>query len=240
VVSDPAELAVRVPTLFAPGLYVADDELLDRLRRYAEAGGHLVLGIRTGYGDALARARVAVAPDRLHEAAGVWYEEYSTLDDDLAVTAEGGFDLEPGSRATAWADGLVLDGADPLARYVHPVLGASPAVTTHAHGAGRITYVGTVPDPALARSVARFVVPDPISAAWGPEPTVSVSSGVAGGRRVAFLHDWSHEPAEVTVPADARDLVSGDIVPAGTRLRLEPWSVRILAVDAERAATVAP
>ncbi|WP_410720877.1 beta-galactosidase trimerization domain-containing protein, partial [Brevibacillus sp. SIMBA_076] len=60
-----AELVAEHPLLVAAAEYVADDATLDALRAYAEAGGHLVLGIRTGYGDGLARARRAAAPDRL-------------------------------------------------------------------------------------------------------------------------------------------------------------------------------
>ncbi len=78
-------LARRYPVLVAPALYVADDRLLDGLRRYAEAGGHLLVGIRTGYGDELARARMDVAPGRLSEAAGVHYDEYSNISVDLTV-----------------------------------------------------------------------------------------------------------------------------------------------------------
>ena len=109
------------------------------------------IGIRTGYGDEEARARVAVAPDRLHEAAGVHYEEFSNLrarrrrSTGRAGSARG---IRRRRGATLWADGLISDGADVLARYRHPRFSDFPAVTTNAHGAGRITVVGT-------RAVAR-------------------------------------------------------------------------------------
>ena len=74
------EDAVRdYPVLVAPGLYIAGDETLDWLRDYAEAGGHLVLGPRTGYADNEARARQDRMPARLSDAAGVWYDEFSNL-----------------------------------------------------------------------------------------------------------------------------------------------------------------
>jgi hypothetical protein len=47
----PESAAELHPMLIAPALYVADDGMLDWLGAYAEAGGHLVLGPRTGYGD---------------------------------------------------------------------------------------------------------------------------------------------------------------------------------------------
>jgi len=56
------ELVARYPVLVAPSIYVADDATLEHLRAYAVSGGHLVVGIRTGYADELVRARRAVAP----------------------------------------------------------------------------------------------------------------------------------------------------------------------------------
>ncbi|HOB81173.1 MAG TPA: beta-galactosidase trimerization domain-containing protein, partial [Ornithinibacter sp.] len=52
--------------------------------------------------------------------------------------------------------------ADVLARYVHPQLGRFPAVTTRAHGLGRVTYVGTVPDRTLGADLVRHLVPTPV------------------------------------------------------------------------------
>src|SRR5213594_614169 len=44
-----ADLAATYPTLVAAGVYLADDSLLRLLEQYAAAGGHLILGPRTGY-----------------------------------------------------------------------------------------------------------------------------------------------------------------------------------------------
>ena len=73
------------PVLVVPGLYIADDATLDWLADYADAGGHLVLGPRTGYADDEARARAEVAARTLAEAAGAWYDEFSNLEHDLPV-----------------------------------------------------------------------------------------------------------------------------------------------------------
>ena len=70
VLLDPAALAAELPVLIVPGLLVAGDELLWWLRAYAAAGGHLVLGPRTAYGDEEGRARIEVKPAHLAEVAG--------------------------------------------------------------------------------------------------------------------------------------------------------------------------
>lgn len=216
------ELVRRFPVLVAPALYVADTDVLDRLRDYAELGGHLVAGIRTGYGDELARARNAIAPDRLVEPAGVLYDEYSNLNGPLAVVSDEGtgLDLEAGSAGTEWMDVLQVQGADILARFDENELGAVAAVTTHPWGNGRVTYVGTVPNPELSRSLARWLVPATAAARWSAPDSVTVVSGGTPGTTVTFVENWSATPAEVIAPVSSTELVTGRTYAAGDAIRL--------------------
>ena len=63
----------------------------------------------------------------------------------------------------------------PSCSYEHPHLGRWAAVTTNAHGDGRVTYVGTLPDRTLAVALARWLRPAPD--AWEDRPeTVTVTS----------------------------------------------------------------
>ncbi|WES64349.1 beta-galactosidase [Microbacter sp. GSS18] len=219
---DPRSLASRHPVLVAPSLYIADDDELALLVEYAKAGGHLVVGIRSGYGDELARARAEVAPGPLAQAAGITYEEYSSLDEPLPVAGDA---VSAGS-GTAWADRLELAGAESLMTYRAGVYQGLPAVTTHEFGDGRVTYVGTVPDAALARAVLGWAVPEPLGGAWAADPTVALASGTTAAGRVWFASNWSGEAAVVTAP---RTMVQGgETVSAGTRVELAPWSVAVL------------
>ncbi|WP_108250061.1 beta-galactosidase [Planctomonas deserti] len=229
-----AQLAEQHPVLVVPALYVATDELLGLLRDYAEAGGHLVIGPRTGYGDEEARARRAVAPAILTASAGVWYDEFSNLDHDLALTADGDLRLSAGARGTAWADGLEADGATVLAAYDHPEFGRFAAITSRGSGAGRITTVGTVPNPVLSEDLARWLAPDPIASGWQQPASVTVLSGRAGATRAWFVHNWSSHPASVVAPATVRDLVTGAEHAPGTTLSLEPWTCLVLAEQEPR------
>jgi beta-galactosidase len=226
-----AELAARFPVLIAAGFYVATDAQLDLLREYAAAGGHLIVGIRTGYGDEEARARVSVAPARLTDAAGVSYEEFSSLREPLSVRSSGDLTLSDDAAATLWVDGLLPSDADTLVHYEHPRFGDFAAVTSRAHGDGRITVVGTVPSARLAADIVRWAAPNRHADAIAPHRAlpVTVSSGaLPGGRRVWFVFNWSAEPQAFTPAVDLADAVTAEKLAADTEIFLPAWSTRCL------------
>ncbi|MEV7732947.1 beta-galactosidase [Streptomyces sp. NPDC088921] len=225
------EEAVRLhPVLVVPALYVTDDGTLDWLAAYAHAGGHLVLGPRTGYADHEARARQEPAPGRLTAAAGVQYEEFSNLMRDIPLRAVPGSPLAPAEQATAtrWVDGLTVLDAEVLAAYDHPHFGRWPAVTTRRHGTGRVTCVGTVPGRDLARVLAAWLAPAPSSGWQNLAPSVTATTGTSpDGRRVHVVHNWSWDPTQVTAPTALSDVLDGTSARAGTPLHLGAWDVRI-------------
>jgi beta-galactosidase len=225
---DPAAVVEDLPVLVVPGLLIADDELLTWLRSYAEAGGHLVLGIRTGYGDGEGRARTEVKPALLADAAGVSYQEFSNLNDPLAVTSvSDDLVVSANSHGTRWVDGLITDGAKVLAEYDHPHFGRFPAAVTTEHGAGRITTVGTLPDQSLARDLMHWLVPEARSG-WELPESVTVSSATTGeGGRLHIVHNWSWDPQQIDPPVRVRDLLLPDGEPL-EHVALEPWDVRVL------------
>jgi beta-galactosidase len=226
--TDADALVARWPVLVVPGLYVADDALLDVLVEYAEAGGHLVLGFRSGYADEEARARPAVMPGRLRAAVGASYGEYTNLTAPVPLRERGDLAVGEGATATAWADALVRDGAESLVDYEHPHLGRWAAITTHAYGRGRVTYVGTLPDRELAVALGRWLRagPDP----WTDRPpSVTVTSARnREGERLRFVSNWSWHCVRMPLPVAARDLLSGTDLGPGDNLDLESWDVRVL------------
>ncbi|MFF4378510.1 beta-galactosidase [Kitasatospora sp. NPDC001547] len=227
----PDAAARRHPVLVAPALYLAEDSLLDWLAAYAEAGGHLVLGPRTGYADQEARARHETAPPRMTAAAGAWYDEFGNLSSDLPLRAVPGSPLElpAGATATRWVEGLTATDATVLAGYDHPHFGRWAAVTTRAHGAGRVTCVGTVPGRGLARALAGWLVPAPVGG-WRdlPESVTATTGTSPDGRRVHVVHNWSWRPVEVAAPVGLSDVLGDASVPAGGSVPLGAWDVRVL------------
>jgi beta-galactosidase len=227
--TDPAQAARNHPVLVVAGLLVAQDSTLDWLAAYARAGGHLVLGPHAGYADEEGRARTDIQPARLAAVAGVWFEEFSNLREDVPVGATDALPLDGRPAATRYVEGLVPDGATVLARYEHPHFGQWAAVTTRVVGTGRVTCVGALPNLDLARGVMRWIGalrPSP----WAnvPETVTSTGATSASGRRLRFLHNWSWTEAEVRVPAAVADVLGSDRYAAGDTVPLAAWDVRVL------------
>jgi beta-galactosidase len=225
------EAVKNYPILVVPALYVADDATLDWLVAYVHAGGHLVLGPRTGYGDGEARARTEVMPARMAETAGVWYDEFSNLSESLPVIApaDSPLVLDDDAQGTRWADGLNVKEAEVLATYDHPHFSRWAAATTRAHGAGRITYVGTIPNRDLARALMSWLTPDAEDRWRTTQPSVTVTTATShGNQKLRFLHNWSWQPVTVRLPTSVRDVLAANRYAVDESLRLGPWDVRVL------------
>jgi beta-galactosidase len=225
-----AAVATELPVLIVPGLLVATDGLLDWLREYAAAGGHLVIGPRTAYGDAEGRARIDVKPGRLAEAAGVRYQEFSNLEDEVGVLSEtDGFEPSDGAAALDWIDGLISEGSKIVLGYDHPHFGQFPAIVTTDYRAGRITTVGTLPNESLAADLLSWLAP---AEHWADLPqSVTVHSATnPAGRRIHVVHNWSWDPVEIGLPRAMTDLlVPRREAESLTLLELGSWDVRVLA-----------
>ena len=233
---DPAVFARTTPVLVAAAFTIASDDDLRWLEAYAAAGGHLVVGIRTGYEDHEARARLDRKPAFLSQASGISYDEFSNLEHPVGVRAGDGaaalgFDVPAGSAATLWADGVVVDDAEVLVEYRHPHFSRFAAATTRRHGDGRVTYVGTVPDLPLAAALMAWAVEvgAPARNEWrraAPSQTVTSATN-RHGERVRFVHNWSWEASSFVVPAGVTDAVSGERFAVGDTVRLGAWDVRV-------------
>jgi beta-galactosidase len=226
-----ADAVALWPVLVLPAAYVAGDEQLQWYADYAGAGGHLVLGYHPGYVDLEARPRPQLAPaGPLRQAAGVSFAEFANIAGQVAIRSDVLLTVGESAEALGWADGFRLEGAEALAWYDHPHLSRWPAVTSHAHGDGRVTCVGTLPDATLGNALARWLTEDQlVSGAWQPvPPSVTLSSARRHEERIWFCANWAWEPATLTAPVAIEDLRSGVALAAGSPLLLGPWETRVL------------
>ncbi len=127
----------------APASYLLTAESADNLRRYVAGGGTLVVSFFSGVVDEhdAVHAGGFLAP--LRDVLGLTVEEFAPLrtGDRLRVAWEHGTPRE--LESDVWADHVVLDGADVVARYVDGPAAGGAAVTRHGLGDGTAWYVST-------------------------------------------------------------------------------------------------
>ncbi len=217
--------------IVAPPLYVASDELLDRLVEFVRGGGHLVVTFKSGFTDQYDTVRCTMAPGPLRKAAGIRYQEFSNLREALPLKGDP-FKAGADNRVSEWAEMLVLEGAQPLATYDHPFFGKYPAITRNRFGNGTLTYEGTV----LSDRLQGKVLLDTLQLAGLvgsdqqlPAP-VRVKHGVnRTGKTIHYYLNYSSEPQTFVYNYGAgSDLLTQAAVAASQSVTLKPWDLVII------------
>jgi beta-galactosidase len=217
--------------VLVPPLYVASDEVLNKLVAYVHGGGHLVMVFKSGFTNEYDTVRWSMAPGPLRKAAGFRYQEFSSLAKPLPLKDDP-FKADADNQVSDWADMLILEGAQPLAYYDHPFFGKYPAITRNRFGSGTLTYEGTVLSDALQRKVLLDVLR--MAGLAGPDQDLPAPVRVKHGtnRTGKVLHyymNYSSESQSLKYPyKTAVDLLTGATLAASQTLTLKPWDLAIL------------
>jgi beta-galactosidase len=216
--------------LVVPPLYVATDALLEKIAAFAKGGGHVLLTFKSGFTNEWDTVRWTRAPGPLREAAGVSYQEFSSLKEPLPLKGDP-FGVGPENRASAWADMLLVETAKPLAFYDHPFFGRYPALTRNAYGKGTVTYQGTVLTDALERKVVADVLKQAgIVPEAGLPARVRLRESVGrDGKPLHFYLNFSDQPQSLAYAhGPGTELLSEKPVAPGGRLTLGPWDLAVI------------
>jgi len=214
-----------------PPLYIASDELLNRLSDYVKGGGHLVLAFKAGFCNEYSTVRWQMAPGPLKEAAGFHYQEFSSVKQPLPLRDDP-YHLLSDNKVSDWAEMIIPDTAQPLAYYDHPFLGKYPALTRNQFGKGTLTYEGTV----LSDNLQRAVLFDVLKAAslitsdQSLPPSIRVKhSKNRAGKTLHFYFNYSSVAQMVPYAYPAgTDLLTQTQVTREQSIPLQPWDVAIV------------
>jgi len=244
----------RLKLLYVPHWLIWQDGWTERLHRFAEAGGTVILSARTGSRDADNHVIREAAPGRsLAELAGVSVREFGRLvapgADGLFASADGAprqrFPAESARRQYTFKIGNrevtaahmyeivdLAEGTEVLARWSNRFLDGETAISVKPVGKGRVIYAGTYMTEALVES---FFADELRQAGVAPllddKPAgieVSLREGPKG--RLLFVLNTTHEPVGVSgVPAGKA--VVGDAAPVGGRLDLPAYGCAVLQLE---------
>lgn len=217
--------------LVVPPLYVASDELLQRLADFAKAGGHLVLSFKSGFTNDDSTVRWTRAPGPLREAAGFYYQEFSNLKQNLPLKGDP-YRVGEENRVSVWADMIIPETAQILASYDHHFFGKYPALTRNKFGKGTVTYQGTYLSDKLQEKALLEVVT--MASLNGPDQllpaTVKVRHGLGQpGKRLHYYLNYASSPATFNYPyAEGVDLPTKKAVAKNQSITLGPWDLAIV------------
>ena len=217
--------------ILVPPLYVASDEVLNRLVDYVHGGGHLVMAFKSGFTNEYDTVRWTMAPGPLRKAAGFRYQEFSNLAKPLALKGDP-FKADAGNKVSGWAEMLILEGAQPLAYYDDPFFGRYPAITQNHFGSGTLTYEGTVLSDTLQTKVLLKVLQ--MAGLTGPDqelaPPVHVKHGTnRNGRTIHYYMNYSSDSQTFKYPYKlGEDLLTKMTVAPSQTVTLKPWDLAIL------------
>ncbi len=221
----------RYKVLIVPPLYVASDETLERISKFVENGGHVVMAFKSGYTNEYDTVRWQRAPGPLRKAAGFSYQEFSSLAHPVNLKPDR-YQLGANNQASAWAEFLTPETAETLASYDHPFFGRFPALTRNKFGKGTLTYEGTAITTELQQAVIRDVIER--AGLAGADQRAPEGVRIRHGRnpRGSAIHFYlNFSPASKSVNyayGNGNELLSGKPAVRGAALTLAPWDVMVV------------
>lgn len=227
----------RYSVIVVPALYVASDELLEKLADYVRQGGHVLMTFKSGYCDQNSAVRSVLMPGLLREAAGFSYQEYSSLAHPLPLCGDP-FHAGADNRVSYWAEFIILKHAQALAYYDDPFFGRWPAITLNHYGRGVLVYEGSWLSDALQKKVMMKMLRSAgISLVDATQPSsirVRREINSQGDAMYFYLNYSGNRQVAVYHYRKGVDLFSGKEVDDGQQLVLQPWGVSIVESPSDR------
>lgn len=214
--------------LVIPPLYVASDELLQKISDFVKNGGEVVMFLKSGYCNPDNVVRTSLAPGILTDACGFTYQEYSNIG--KMKLKENITDVKD-NTVDKWMEFLQLKTAQPLATVDDGFFGKWPCITDNAYGKGHLVYIGTVPsDDLLYKLIARSAERKGIATVERQYsfPIILRSGTNDNNKKVHYIFNYSKQPKTVTYPyADSKSLLDNQKLSKGASVNIEPWGVVI-------------
>ncbi|MGN0764561.1 MAG: beta-galactosidase trimerization domain-containing protein, partial [Aristaeellaceae bacterium] len=204
------EQLLRYPVLIAPHQVMLTKAQADLLTAYAEQGGTLIVGCRTGQKDGRGHCVMVPMPGALSAATGTQVKDFTFLSPaEEPITAD--WDGKP-LDMPVFNDVLeALPGATVLARYASGYYKGEAALVENRVGRGRVLHLGACFSRENLTRLLAYVGclspwADTLSLPEGVELTVREKDGA----RYLFLLNYMAHPLEVVFHKPAVSLLTGN------------------------------
>lgn len=214
-----------------PSLYIASDDLLQKISDYVKNGGHVIMQFKSGFCDENSMVRPVLAPGPLRKACGFYYQEFTNFKT-LALKDDPFHVGEENNNVNTWAEYIITETAKPLAYYDHNYFGKYPAITVNEYGKGSLLYEGCMVSDSIQEKIIRQEIeklgiktPDQ-DLHW---PLITKSGTNENGHTVHYYYNYSSDPKEFVYPyKNGTELLSGAKVNHQQNLQIDPWDVLIV------------
>lgn len=211
IVSMEADLSsyrlVIVPTAF-----ITTEQFAHSLNLFAEAGGTVLLGVRSGVKTPSNLVNDRPLPGPLKKLVGITVSEWQAIPPDVS------FDLSssiPGlsGAATIWAEMLTPDFADArtntndlniLARYISGPFKSAAALVEHKVGSGCVLYLGWYPNEQQAEALLSF-----LASQVGVDSLAEIPEGLIASQRGPYLILLNFTETPLTATIQGRTVTVG-------------------------------
>lgn len=216
--------------VIVPALYISGNALLCKLSDYVKNGGHILMTFKSGFANEDSAVRAVRAPGPLREAAGISYQEFSSLTKPLSLKGDP-FHAGEENKVFYWAEMIQPERATVLATYDHPFFGRWAAITENRFGKGTLTYEGAWLSDGLQKKVLLHVLQ--ASGLTGVDqqlpPAIRAKHGInTSGRTVHYLINYSSSETSFPYPYKAaRNLLTDTTLAPGQKITIKPWDLVI-------------
>ncbi|WP_342645681.1 beta-galactosidase [Mucilaginibacter sp. CSA2-8R] len=201
----------KYPVMVAPSYQLLDAKLVERWRRYAENGGHLILTSRTGQKDRNGKLWEMKWAEPIYNLIGAKISFYDLMPDSVKGTIQMNARIYNWNN---WADIIEPNaGTQVWATYTNQFYAGKAAVINRKLGKGSVTFVGPDTDNGdLEKDVLRRVYQQ------AGIPIKELPAGVILDWRDGFWVgvNYGDRPYNVTVPTNGKVLIGDKVLkPAG-------------------------
>jgi beta-galactosidase len=189
--------------VFVPSLYLISQESANRLARYVENGGTILVSFFSGIVDEFDRVHAGSFPGALRDLLGISIEEFHPLRASEVV------ELSDGAAADVWSERIHAVDAEVRVSFATGPDACEPVVTRNAYGRGHAWYVGTRPDSRALSALVRDVLADagvPIDIDRPSSVEIVKRSSEEGSVTFVINHDARNE---AIVRVTGTDLLTG-------------------------------
>ncbi|MBS2099581.1 beta-galactosidase [Carboxylicivirga linearis] len=220
--------------LIIPSLYIASDELLEKINNYIKNGGHVILQFKSGFCDDNSMVRPVLAPGPLREACGFYYQEFSNIGE-MKLKGDPFAVGEGNNIVHTWAEYIIPETAKPLAYYDYRYFDEYPAITSNDYGKGKLIYEGCMVSDAIQEKILMSEIEELGLTSPDQElhwPLITKSGINTDGKTIHYYYNYSSGTKEFNFPYEKGiELLTNTKIKKQQTLQINPWGVIIIEED---------